>query len=235
MKIRAPQHRARRHGFTLFEMVVVVGIFVLLAGGVYSVVSAAVRASAVLADENLQSQRRNAFVNLLRRTFHNLPATAQITGGIRMLDGKGAPEIVLRDAPGVFAWGYGSPSAGTIMLSAVPRLGGGMQFSLLTLPSSLSEAELRNAVEKGKWLRLMPDLREVRWRFYDQVQMEWLDAWEEGRGRPPLVELTFTELGEEVPRTYMFWIPPVKEYQPPAQPAEGAPSPTPPEPQPPTP
>ena len=233
MNTSTPQYHARRYGFTLFEMVVVVSIFVLLAGGVYSVVNAAIRATAVLADENLQSQRRNAFVGLLRRTFHNLPSTARITGGIRTIDGKGAPEIVLRDSPGVFAWGHGTASAGTVMLSAVPRLGGGMQFSVLMLPSSLGEAELRDAVEKGKWLRLMPDLREARWRFYDETQQDWVEQWEEARGRPPLVELTFTELGEEVPRTYMFWIPPVKEYQPPAQPAEGAPPP--PEPPPPTP
>jgi prepilin-type N-terminal cleavage/methylation domain-containing protein len=233
MNTSVSQHPARRHGFTLFEMVVVVAIFVLLAGGVYSVVNASVRATAVLADENLQSQRLNAFVGLLRRTFHNLPATARITGGVRVLNGKGVPEIVLRDSPGVFAWGHGAPSAGTVMLSAVPRLGGGVQFSVLMLPSSLGEAELRDAVENGKWLRLMPDLREARWRFYDEAQQDWVEEWEEARGRPPLVELTFTVLGEEVPRTYMFWVPPVKEYQAPAQPPEGATPP--PEPPPPTP
>lgn len=223
--------RTRLHairGFTMIEMVVVLVIFVLLAGGIYTVVNSAIGASAVLSEENLRSQRLNAFVSLLRRTFHNLPATAQITGGVRG-DGSGVPEIVLRDAPGVFAWGSGGPAAGTVMLSAVPRLGGGVQFSLLSLPSSLGEQERREAVRDGKWLRLLPDLREARWRFYDESQQDWRDDWPEGMGRPPLVELTFKALGEETPRTYVFWLPPVKEQQTaPAQPApppEGTPPP----------
>ena len=199
-------------GFTMIEMVVVLVIFVLLAGGIYTVVNAAIGASAVLSEENLRAQRLNAFVSLLRRTFHNLPATAQIAGGVRQ-DGSGVPEIVLRDAPGVFAWGTGGPAAGTVLLSAVPRLGGGVQFSLLALPSSLGEQERRDAARDGKWLRLLPDLREARWRFYDESQQDWREDWLDGMGRPPLVELTFRRLGEEIPRTYVFWLPPVKEQQ----------------------
>ena len=206
-------------GFTMIEMTVVLLIFILLAGGIYTVVNAAIGASAVLSEENLRSQRLNAFVGLLRRTFHNLPATAQITGGVRA-DGDAVPEIVLRDSPGVFAWGTGGPSAGTVLLSALPRLGGGVQFSVLSLSSSLGEQERRDAVRDGKWLRLLPDLREARWRFYDESQQDWREDWPEGMGRPPLVELSFTALGEEIPRTYVFWLPPVKEQElaPPQQP-----------------
>ena len=200
-------------GFTFVEIVVVLIIFVLLAGGIYATVNAAITATAVLSEENLRSQRLGAFIGLLRRTFHNLPSTAQVTGGVRVEGGKGIPEIVLRDAPGVFAWGTGGASGGTVLLSAVPRLGGGMQFSLLTLPSSLGEQERRLALEDGKWLRLLPDLREARWRFYDETQQDWRDDWLEGMDRPPLVELTLQQLGEEIPRTYIFWLPPVKEQQ----------------------
>lgn len=213
----------------MIEMTVVLVIFVLLAGGIYTVVNAAIGASAVLSEENLRAQRLEAFVSLLRRTFHNLPATAQIAGGVRT-DGSGVPEIVLRDAPGVFAWGTGGPAAGTVLLSAVPRLGGGVQFSLLSLPSSLGEQERRDAVRDGKWLLLLPDLREAAWRFYDESQQDWREDWPEGAGRPPLVELTFRALGEEIPRTYIFWLPPVKEQQ--AQAPQGTP---PPEGQPPAP
>lgn len=204
----------------MIEMTVVLIIFVLLAGGIYMVVNSAIGASAVLSGENLRSQRLNAFISLLRRTFHNLPATAQISGGPRP-DGSGVAEIVLRDAPGVFAWGSGGPATGTVLLSALPRLGGGVQFSLLSLPSSLGEQERREAVRNGDWLRLLPDLREARWRFYDDSQQDWREDWPEGMGRPPLVELSFTTLGEEVPRTYVFWLPPVKEGQ--TAPPNGAP------------
>ena len=213
-----PRARKNTGGFTMIEMTVVLVIFVLLAGGIYTVVNSAIGASAVLSEENLRVQRFDAFVGLLRRTFHNLPATAQITGGVRS-DGSGVPEIMLRDAPGVFSWGTGGPASGTVLLSAVPRLGGGVQFSLLSLPSSLGEQERRDAVSDGKWLRLLPDLRDARWRFFDESQQDWREDWPEGMGRPPLVELTFRALGEEIPRTYVFWLPPVKEQQ--AAPPQG--------------
>ncbi|MEX1009926.1 MAG: prepilin-type N-terminal cleavage/methylation domain-containing protein [Chthoniobacterales bacterium] len=197
-------------GFTLFEMVVVVAIFVLLAGGIYATVNAAVRATATLSEENLQIQRLNAFVALLRKTFHNLPATAQFSGGVRAEGGDGFPEIVLRDAPGVFAWGIGGPSAGTVLLTARARLGGGREIALMLLPGSLSEMERRDALERGAWLRLLPDVRSVQWRFYDEAQQDWVEEWAEGN-RPPLVELNLEMLGEDVARKYVFWLPPVKE------------------------
>lgn len=202
--------RQRIGGFTLFEMIVVVMIFVLMAGGIYTTVSAAVQASAMLSEENLRTQRLNAFVSLLRRTFHNLPATARISGGAGT-DGEGIPQIVLRDAPGVFAWGSGGPASGTVVLAARERLGGGREFSLMLLPSSLGEMERRDAMESGRWLRLLPDLRSARWRFFDPAQQDWVEEWIEGGDRPPLVELSLTMLGDEIPRSFVFWLPPVKE------------------------
>jgi len=213
----------RSGGFTLFEMIVVIMIFVLMTGGIYATVSAAVQASAMLSEENLRTQRLNAFVGLLRRTFHNLPATAGISGGVRA-DGEGIPEIVLRDAPGVFAWGSGGPSAGTVVLAARSRLGGGREFSLLLLPSSLGEMERRDALDRGSWLRLVPDLRAARWRFFNPALQEWVEEWPEGGDRPPLVELSLTMLGDDIPRSYVFWIPPVKEQ---TAVAEGQPGETP--------
>ena len=219
--------RKNARAFTLFEMVVVIAIFVLLAGGIYATVNAAVRATATLSEENLQIQRLNAFVSLLRRAFHNLPANAVFSGGVRSQDGDGFAEIVLRDAPGVFAWGLGGPSSGTALLSARPRLGGGREISLMLLPGSLGEMERREALQDGKWLRLLPDLREVQWRFYDEAQQDYVDEWPEG-ARPPLIELNLTLLGEEVPRKFVFWLPPVKEVdlsaeQPPEEPLEPQP------------
>ena len=208
MKLSMTQNRCA--GFTLFEMIVVVMIFVLMAGGIYTTVSAAVQASAMLSEENLRTQRLNAFVSLLRRTFHNLPATASISGGVGT-GGEGLPQIVLRDAPGVFAWGSGGPSAGTVVLAARPRLGGGREFSLMLLPSSLGEIERRDALETGKWLRLVPDLRAARWRFFNPSLQDWAEEWPEGGERPPLVELSLTMLGDDIPRSYVFWLPPVKE------------------------
>jgi type II secretory pathway pseudopilin PulG len=198
-------------GFTLFEMIVVITIFILMAGGIYATMTAAMQASAVLAEENLRTQRLDAFVSLLRRTLHNLPATAKISGGVGDEGGDASPMIVLRDAPGVFAWGSEGVSAGTVVLSARPQLGGGRQFSLLQHPSLLSEMELREVLQGEGWLRLLPDVREAFWLFYNEAQEDWVHQLPEEGARPPLVQLGLTMLGEEIPRTYVFWLPPVEE------------------------
>ena len=202
--------RKNARAFTLFEMVVVIAIFVLLAGGIYATVNAAVRATATLSEENLQIQRLNAFVSLLRRTFHNLPGNAVFSGNVRSQDGAEFAEIVLRDAQGVFAWGLGGASTETAILSARPRLGGGRELSILILPGSLGEMERREALRDSKWLRLLPDLREVQWRFYDETQRRWVGEWMVVE-RPSLVELTILLLGEDTPRKFVFWLPPVQE------------------------
>jgi prepilin-type N-terminal cleavage/methylation domain-containing protein len=198
--------------FTLFEMIVVLTIFVLLAGGIYATVNSAVRATATLTEENIESQRLHAFVALVRRTLHNLPATARVSGGLRSEGGDGFAELVVEDAPGSFAWGMGGPSSGTAVLSARPRLGGGREVSLLLLPGMMGEMERRDALERGAWLRLLPDLRSVQWRFFDEGQQDWVDEWS-GAGRPPLVELSLELLGEGVSRRFTFWVPPVKEME----------------------
>jgi len=206
-------YRRKIEGFTLFEMVVVMAIFVLLAFGIYNTVGMAMRATAILTEDTLQSRRLDAFVSLLRRTLYNLPASAQLSGGVHGEGGEGGGELVLRDAPGVFAWGSGGTSAGTVVLAARQRLGGGREISLLHLSGSLSETERREALEGGDWLRLMPDLREAQWRFYDPVLDDWVDEWADGRERPPLVELDMELLGEDIPHKYVFWLPPVKNTE----------------------
>ena len=84
-------------------------------------------------------------------------------------------------------------------------------MSLLLLPGSLGEQERRDALEGADWLRLLPDLRDVKWRFYDPSREDWVEEWPEGNERPPLAELTLEMLGEETPHKFVFWLPPVKE------------------------
>lgn len=211
--MKAPPNSRAASAFTLFEMIIVVTIFVLLAGGIFTTVSTAVRATAAVSEETERTERLSALISLLRETFHNLPATAILTGGVDNQNGDAVPQIVLRDAPGAFAWGRGGPSAGTAVLAARPQLGGAKAISLILLPGSLGEQQRREALNGGAWLRLLPELRDARWRFFNEEQQDWLEELPEGSPRPPMVELNLEILGEDIPRKYVFWLPPVSEQQ----------------------
>ncbi len=206
------RRRVRVAAFTLVEVIVALAIFVLLAGGIYMTVDGALRGTATLSEEGLRSQRLDAFLALLRRTLHSLPSTATFEGRIRDEDGKSLPELQLGEAPGFFSWGLRGGSGAPVLLAARPQAGGGAVFSLLRLPEEATEMEMREVLRKGRWLPLLPDLRDVKWRFYDRTTMQWLEEWKDPASRPALVELSFTLLGESSPRTNVFWMPPVVPF-----------------------
>ena len=216
---QARYFRRSTAAFTLFERIVVVAIFVLLAGGIYATVNAAIRATATVSEENLEVQRLDAFIALLRRTLHNLPATAQIRGGVRAEDGDGFSELVLRGSPGAFDWGTDVPSEAFVLLKTRPRLGGGVEIALQQIPTSLDSSELRDRLDNGDWLRLLPDLRAVRWKVHEASAKQLTQAAStEVAQRPTLIELSLEFLGDPTVRRYVFWLPPLSKNPPDAAP-----------------
>jgi type II secretory pathway component PulJ len=197
-------------------MIVVVAIFALLAGGIYATVNAAIRATATVSEENLEVQRLDAFIALLRRTLHNLPATAQVRGGVRSEDGEGFSELILRDSPGAFDWGSDVPSEAFVLLKARPRLGGGVEIALQQIPANLDSNELRDRIVNGDWLRLLPDLRSVRWKAHEASAQQLPAVGEAAQGamRPTLLELSLEFLGDPALRRYVFWLPPLSKNPP---------------------
>lgn len=200
--------RAYAGGFTLIEMLLAIAIFILLAGGVYIVISVSVSAATTLGDDQIEARRMGAFQDFLRRGFRNLPAEAEITLRARTKGplGQGL-ELVIRPAAGAFEVGTASGSlGGGVVLAVLPDGKGKSRFSIARFPSKLSEDERNKYLADATWLPMLEDVDTVRWRFWDKNLLRFEETWDRGAEHPELIELTFGVRGEP-PQTCLFRLP----------------------------
>lgn len=215
----------RRAAFTLFEVILALGILILLSGAVYSISSAAMEASKSTLAEQVSVRRLESFLRVTRDAFLNLPREGSIQLRIsKSSSGSPVPEIVFQDAAGVF--GIPSLAGGSLLLAARQRSDGSRTFAILRVPKDTRGADLERMQSEGPWIPLLPRVERVKWTFF--ANGEWKEEWTEGAGRPLAVRLELEYL--EIPGKTIdaqFWIPPLRAAAP--TPAPGpAPGPNPP-------
>jgi type II secretory pathway pseudopilin PulG len=197
-----------RRAFTIFEVMLALTLLVVLVGGLFGVLQACMESAAELQSRQQQNQSINGFIELFRRTVRNLPVEASMEGG-QFEEGSGQflQKIYFRNAPRAFAWGEDSLFLGETILSARPQVGG--LFSLGVYRSTESEQKLRSseADDKLRWLFLIKDLREIKWRFFDPRSGVWQEEWRDASSRPTLIEMNLTLAGETNAITSVFWVP----------------------------
>ncbi|MGB8354954.1 MAG: prepilin-type N-terminal cleavage/methylation domain-containing protein [Chthoniobacteraceae bacterium] len=204
--------RARKYGgqqaFTLFEVTLAMSILVLLAGALYAMVDASIRGTSELETRENRTQQLGGFLELCRKTFYSLPATALFEVRIVQQGENYGPELVFRNSPRLFSWGDEKNATSTTILGVRSQVGG--LFSLSILQDSEKEigSYLNGGTAKRPWLVLVPDLRKVEWRFYEPNAGIWMSDWKDTALRPAFAELTLTT--EEGAGKYVFWLPPIQ-------------------------
>ncbi len=195
----------KEKGFTLFEVLISVSIFLLISGAIFMAVTAGVRTTATLTQHRLHSERLETLLSFLRNVFTNLPPCAEVSFRVRKINnGESVDELNFRKAPGVFLWMNGNSAVISILTSA----SGSGTLAIKSYPDSLSEDEF--LLQKTGWIRLLDGIERVRWRFFDVSSNSFLEEW--NFGRPRLVEMTLW-ITEEDPVTAQFWIPEVQTLQ----------------------
>lgn len=209
-------HRSKAGAFTLFEVVLALGIFVLLSGAIYGISRAALEAARTTMDEQITVRRVDSFLRVALQTFANLPSEGAVF--LRMAQGGGGapvPELVFEGAPRVF--GLPSLAGGSLVLAARPRADGTRTLSLLRVPAGLNPRELDELWRSARWLPLVPGVERVRWTFFSGG--EWREEWPQGAGRPLAVRLQMESAGMPgTPIDVQFWIPQLAA-RPPSPPA----------------
>jgi hypothetical protein len=199
----------RTEAFTLFEVMLALGVVVFLVGGVYFAVSAAVSSSIQLASVQMDARQQNAFVRFLREGFLNLPPGAKIFLRTRDHGPRGrAVELLIERASGAFETGVLESQGSGMALSVIPDGKGSGHFSLQRFVSGLGEKDRDRNLEAGSWLRILENVHTVRWRFWDKQDQKFVETWDRPEERPVFVELTYSLAGDPE-TTCVFCLPPL--------------------------
>jgi prepilin-type N-terminal cleavage/methylation domain-containing protein len=203
-----PHSHSRRRGFTLFEVLIAIAIFVLLAGGIFSSVRAAFMASTQVVTSQFDSERLNAFQQFLRKVFIGMPSDGRLELKLRQLAGLGdVVEVRMWPAPEFLQFGT-NPGDGAA-LSAQPDGHGGFRMMLGFFRAKDTTDEREEHLQKTQWLQLLPGIEQIRWRFAPARNPVFEEKWTEQSGRPGLAELTMKmKNGSE--SVFQFWIPPLQ-------------------------
>ena len=215
----------RLGGFTLFEVVLSMGILALLAASVYAVVSSAIGASSAAMDQQLALRRIDAFLRVTRDAFLNLPAEGTVTLEIGKASGGEAEQrLVIGKAQHIF--GIPSLAGGTLVLAARPRSDGTRTITMLRIPPNAQERD-REKVMGSAGVPLLPKARKPRWSFFQNGA--WTEEWPAGSPRPLLVRLQMEMDAIPDGVEAIFYVPPVSPppaATPPGQGTSPAPSPS---------
>lgn len=209
--------------FTLIEIIIAVAILGMLMAGVYSVAKGAMNLSTATLESQEESMQTQSFVDLLRRTFEQMPGNAQIE---LKLDGSRATpttraDVVFKEYPLAFTWTGVSAGAKIVILRTEPESRGTMRARVIYL----TEDEARD-YEEGKQpsdtaasLVLFGNIRGLQWNFLDdrvQPDGEWVETWDKQKystRRPSLVNLYLQIFDGSAAVNHVFWIPTVVNPQ----------------------
>lgn len=198
----------RTAAFTLFEILISIAIFLLLAGGIFASVQAAFQASNQVAVSQLDAERSAALQQLMRRFFASLPAEAKVELRLRKLSGRGdVVELLAAPVPAFLR--FGADAKDGIALSGLPDGRGGFRFSLGYFEADAPPEKRDRQLDEGPWLSLLGGVKEIRWRMAPARNPVFTDVWDAENGRPGVAELTLV-MANGAEGTYAYWIPPLQ-------------------------
>ena len=206
-------------GFTLVEVIVTMGVFILLAASVFGIITGVLQSASTLQENQNHRDQIAALNAYLKQKLQGLPAR-EVLLSYRRGDGEGLAQngIILSDN-----------GNGTAIDAKVQANG----YYTLRIATYSAEVAQRTDVIKDDsnltWTPLIQDVKTISWKFQDINTPQWLDQWSNPNIKPNLVELSILLAGDIQATTMDFWIPTIiptsltPGLQPNGQPAPHAP------------
>lgn len=197
--------------FTIIEVMTAVALISLLVGGLLAIVQAGMVATTELNSAQKRSQEFMGLHALLTETFRNMNSDVVLESRETTEDGAKVQQLVMGHATGTLDYGLDELNSPDIVLTTREQPNGLRTVTLYYLDSEVNEDKKYDLSKAVKALDLVPDIKLITWRFYQQQANQWFDGWRSGGPRPDLIEMNITagEDLEETPRRFVFWVPKV--------------------------
>ncbi len=216
MKQTEPPNCSLTKGFTLFELVLALGIAGMVLTSIFKIADGAVRSTSTMVDMQNEDISRDAFFSFLRNHFDSLPGNAVLNLVSTSSSEPFLSEMTFQNTPVSFNWGGVPIAAEATRLITVPTVTNGVDIVLEYFDDPIldsDEGPAERGIEPIASIILLRDVRLFEWsvldgREYNSTERdEWPYEWEQNNRRPTYVELKvrFENGDREIKR--LFWIP----------------------------
>jgi len=193
-------------GFTLFEMMITLAIFILLAAAVFGILTGVLQSTSTLQDNQNHRDQVAALNAFLKKKLSEMPAQSTLVSYQRG-DGEGLVQngIIFGNVNLATAIDAKVQANGyyTLRLATMPSvtLNGQVQDARLLLQQSVTTDDPSLA-----WTPLITDIKTLDWQFLDFNQTVWVELWNSSTN-PNLVEFSMQPAGDLLPTSMYFWLP----------------------------
>ncbi len=214
MQLRHSSIRASK-GFTLFELVLALGIAGLVLTSIFKIADGAVRSTSTMVDMQNEDISRDAFFSFLRNHFDSLPGNAVLDLRNTSSTEPYLSEMTFQNTPVSFNWGGVPIAAEATRLITVPTITNGIDIVLEYYDEAIldsDEGPAERGIEPIASIVLLNDVRLFEWSVirgteYSPDRNDWEYQWTDTRNRPTFVELKVIFENDDPPITRLFWIP----------------------------
>jgi prepilin-type N-terminal cleavage/methylation domain-containing protein len=212
---RHHQRLLRSRGFTLLEIVIALGLMGMLVGMIFRVARTSVQLSQMVVEGQKVTMERNAFFNLLKQQFENMPGNAIIrldSNDSRSGDvSRSLFSLTFQNIPMSFDWGEVPITAEAIELATVEQRDGFVDVILKFYDEEIlqdSSKRSNDDIEPFAEITLLEDLWMCDCEVVDGNSMEQFTEWDNDNKLPLQVKFycRFEPTSDIIPQT--FWVVP---------------------------
>lgn len=213
------------------EVVIALTILGMITGTLFAIIQGSVRAASQIEQLQRENDGINRFLDLCRKTFTTLPSTATLT--LTALDpnnpASAAQELTISGSTHCFSFGINPITYEDTILGlrpdpngAVDQNGLPLQYLSLSREDLIPEKDDNNMAlrqettglaapdEQGRyWMPLLPDVVQLKWRFYKEDDETWLEEWDDSDW-PALIEVQLLMRDRTTPIRMVYSVPTIK-------------------------
>lgn len=222
-----PSNSTRRgaQAFTLIEVVIGITLLSMITVTLFAIIRGSVQSAAEIERTQRESDSVNRFIELSRRAFASLPATATLSLKLVQTTEPVIQELTIAGSPDCFPAGAHPITFKDTILRLRPHPDeiaddAGMPIHYLSLSREdlIPENDPQNGIrqettgiyapdEEGRyWMPLLPDVIAFKWRFYVEKDKTWYEEWSKTEW-PDLVEANLTLKNRTLPIRMVFGVP----------------------------